>query len=129
MPAHAFGIQLVYTAAGRAGAGGGGARRRRGGDARGYHPGVSSPACGLNFLWMIGGHREGVDRQFGVVNVQPEYAASGSGLDPGRAQVSGGPADARPLRVPDRLVPSRWPGPRRPPPPRGPGSAETRFTR
>jgi len=52
---------------------------------RGYHPGVSAPGGSINFLWMMAAHREGVDRQFGVVNVQPEYAASGSGLDPGRA--------------------------------------------
>jgi len=53
---------------------------------RGYHPGVSAPGGSLNFLWMMAAHREGVDRQFGVVNVQPEYAAGGSGLDPGRAK-------------------------------------------
>ena len=29
--------------------------------------------------------REDVDRQFGVVNVQPEFASGGSGLDPGKA--------------------------------------------
>jgi len=52
----------------------------------GYHPGVSAPGGSINFLWMMAAHREGVDRQFGVVNVQPEYAAGGSGLDPGRAR-------------------------------------------
>jgi 5-deoxy-glucuronate isomerase len=52
----------------------------------GYHPGVSAPGGSLNFLWMMAARREGVDRQFGVVNVQPEYAAAGSGLDPGRAR-------------------------------------------
>jgi hypothetical protein len=34
---------------------------------------------------MMAAHREGVDRQFGVVNVQPEFAAGGSGLEPGKA--------------------------------------------
>lgn len=86
MPAPAFGIQLVYTKPETPEL----AVVVREGDVvvmpRGYHPGVSSPACGLNFLWMMAAHREGVDRQFGVVNVQPEFAASGSGLDPGRAK-------------------------------------------
>jgi hypothetical protein len=35
---------------------------------------------------MMAANREREDRQFGVVNVQPEYAASGSGLDKGRAE-------------------------------------------
>jgi hypothetical protein len=30
---------------------------------------------------MMAAVREGEDRQFGVVNVQPEYAAGGSGLE------------------------------------------------
>jgi hypothetical protein len=29
-------------------------------------------------------HREVADRQFGVVNVQPDYATGGSGLEAGR---------------------------------------------
>jgi hypothetical protein len=29
-------------------------------------------------------HREGVDRQFGVVNVQPGFDKGGSGLEAGR---------------------------------------------
>jgi 5-deoxy-glucuronate isomerase len=32
-------------------------------------------------MWMMAAHREAADRQFGVVNVQPEYAAGGSGLE------------------------------------------------
>jgi 5-deoxy-glucuronate isomerase len=52
---------------------------------RGYHADVAAPGGSINFLWMMAAHREGVDRQFGVVNVQPEYAAGGSGLDPGKA--------------------------------------------
>jgi 5-deoxy-glucuronate isomerase len=53
---------------------------------RGYHPGVSAPGGSLNFMWMMAANREGVDRQFGVVNVQPEYAGGGSGLEAGRAR-------------------------------------------
>ena len=86
MPEPAFGIQLVYT------------------DARtpelavvvrendcvlmpeGYHPNVAAPGGPINFLWMMAAHREEVDRQFGVVNVQPEFAAGGSGIEKGRAQ-------------------------------------------
>jgi 5-deoxy-glucuronate isomerase len=48
---------------------------------RGYHPNVAAPGGSINFLWMMAANREGVDRQFGVVNVQPEYAAGGSGLE------------------------------------------------
>ena len=35
----------------------------------------------VGLIWMMAANREGVDRQFGVVNVQPEYAAGGSGLE------------------------------------------------
>jgi 5-deoxy-glucuronate isomerase len=86
MPAPSWGIQLVYTdpAAPEL------AVIVREGDLvlmpRGYHPNVSAPGGSINFLWMMAAHREGVDRQFGVVNVQPDYAAGGSGLDPGRAK-------------------------------------------
>jgi 5-deoxy-glucuronate isomerase len=85
MPAPAWGIQLVYTDPADPEL----AVVVREGDVvlmpRGYHPNVSAPGGSINFLWMMAAHREGVDRQFGVVNVQPEYAAAGSGLDPGRA--------------------------------------------
>ncbi len=86
MPAPAFGVQFVYT------------NSRdpemvafvREGDVivmpQGYHPNVASPGSPINFLWMMAANREGEDRQFGVVNVQPEFAAGGSGLDAGRAQ-------------------------------------------
>jgi 5-deoxy-glucuronate isomerase len=86
MPAPSWGIQLVYTdpAAPEL------AVVVREGDVvlmpGGYHPNVAAPGGSINFLWMMAAHREGVDRQFGVVNVQPEYAAGGSGLDRGRAQ-------------------------------------------
>jgi 5-deoxy-glucuronate isomerase len=52
---------------------------------QGYHPNVAAPGGSIGFLWMMAAHRELTDRQFGVVNVQPEYAAAGSGLDAGRA--------------------------------------------
>jgi 5-deoxy-glucuronate isomerase len=86
MPEPAFGIQLVYT------------------DARtpelavvvreddcvlmpeGYHPNVAAPGGPINFLWMMAANREDVDRQFGVVNVQPEFAGGGSGLEKGQAK-------------------------------------------
>jgi len=48
---------------------------------QGYHPNVAAPGGSINFLWMMAANREGVDRQFGVVNVQPEYATGGSGLE------------------------------------------------
>jgi 5-deoxy-glucuronate isomerase len=85
MPAPAWGIQLVYTNPAEPEL----AVVVREGDVvlmpQGYHPNVSAPGGSINFLWMMAAHREGEDRQFGVVNVQPEYAAGGSGLDPGRA--------------------------------------------
>ncbi|HJQ37487.1 MAG TPA: 5-deoxy-glucuronate isomerase [Thermoanaerobaculia bacterium] len=48
---------------------------------QGYHPNVSAPGGTINFLWMMAANRETVDRQFGVVNVQPDYATGGSGLE------------------------------------------------
>ena len=51
---------------------------------QGYHPNVSAPGGTINFLWMMAANREGEDRQFGVVNVQPEYAQGGSGLEASR---------------------------------------------
>jgi 5-deoxy-glucuronate isomerase len=86
MPAPAFGVQLVYTNSSEPEL----ATIVREGDVvlmpRGYHPNVAAPGGAINFLWMMAANREGEDRQFGVVNVQPEYAASGSGLDKGRAE-------------------------------------------
>jgi 5-deoxy-glucuronate isomerase len=86
MPAPAFGIQLLYTDPQSPEL----AIVVREGDVVlmpcGYHPGVSAPGGSLNFLWMMAANREGVDRQFGVVNVQPEYASGGSGLERGRAK-------------------------------------------
>lgn len=49
---------------------------------------ISSTTCIVgSFLWMMmAADREVEDRQFGGVNVQPELAAAGSGLDRGRAE-------------------------------------------
>jgi 5-deoxy-glucuronate isomerase len=86
MPAPTFGIQLVYTDPQAPEL----VVVVREGDVvlmpRGYHPGVGAPGGSINFMWMMAAHREGVDRQFGVVNVQPEYAGGGSGLEAGRAR-------------------------------------------
>jgi 5-deoxy-glucuronate isomerase len=73
MPHPAYGIQLVYnnteypefvTVV-------------RDGDAvlipNGYHPNLSVPGHPICFLWAMAAHREGVDRQFGVFNVQPDF--------------------------------------------------------
>jgi 5-deoxy-glucuronate isomerase len=81
MPAPSWGLQLVYTnplepelvAAVREG------------DVvvmpAGYHPNVAAPGGTIGFMWMMAAYREVADRQFGVVNVQPEYAERGSGLE------------------------------------------------
>jgi 5-deoxy-glucuronate isomerase len=39
------------------------------------------PIC---FLWAMAAHREGEDRQFGVVNVQRGFDEGSSGLEAGR---------------------------------------------
>jgi 5-deoxy-glucuronate isomerase len=86
MPPPAWGIQLVYTNPERPEL----VAVVREGDCvvmpKGYHPNVAAPGGSIGFLWMMAAHREVADRQFGVVNVQPEYAASGSGLETGRAE-------------------------------------------
>ena len=84
MPAPAYAIQLVYnetqypeliTAV-------------RDGDAvlipSGYHPNVSVPWHRVVFLWAMAAHREKEFRQFGVVNVQPDFSQAGSGLEASR---------------------------------------------
>jgi 5-deoxy-glucuronate isomerase len=81
MPAPAFAVQMVYentenpelmTVV-------------RDGDAvlmpAGYHPNVAVPGHRMCFLWAMAAHREKLDRQFGVVNVQPGFGAAGSGLE------------------------------------------------
>ena len=50
----------------------------------GYHPNVSIPGHSIGFLWAMAAHREAEDRQYGVVNVQPEFASGGSGLEASR---------------------------------------------
>jgi 5-deoxy-glucuronate isomerase len=84
MPAPAFGVQLVYTDKSDPEV----ATIVREGDVvlmpAGYHPNVAAPGGQINFLWMMAANREDDDRLFGVVNVQPEFAAGGSGLDKGR---------------------------------------------
>lgn len=86
MPPPSFGVQLVYTNAREPEL----ATIVREGDVvlmpRGYHPNVAAPGGTINFLWMMAAHREDADRQYGVVNVQPEFAALGSGLDQARTE-------------------------------------------
>ncbi len=86
MPAPAFGLQLVYTDKHDPEL----ATIVREGDIvlmpQGYHPNVAAPGHKINFVWMMAAHREIEDRQFGVVNVHPDYAEVKSGLDAGRAQ-------------------------------------------
>ena len=86
MPSPGFGVQLVYADTTEPEL----ATIVREGDIvlmpQGYHPNVAAPGGPINFIWMMAAHREDDDRQFGVVNVQPEFAAGGSGLDPGRAE-------------------------------------------
>lgn len=85
MPAPAWGIQLVYTNPEQPEL----VTVVREGDCvvmpKGYHPNVAAPGGSIGFLWMMAAHREVTDRQFGVVNVQPEYAGVGSGIEIGRA--------------------------------------------
>jgi 5-deoxy-glucuronate isomerase len=84
MPAPAFGVQLVYTDDSTPEV----AVIVREGDVvlmpAGYHPNVAAPGSSINFLWMMAANREAEDRLFGVVNVHPDFAQGGSGLEPGR---------------------------------------------
>jgi 5-deoxy-glucuronate isomerase len=84
MPAPSFGLQLVYTDAREPEI----ATIVREGDVvlmpQGYHPNVAAPGGSINFLWMMAANREREDRKYGVVNVQPEFAAVPTGLDKGR---------------------------------------------
>jgi 5-deoxy-glucuronate isomerase len=85
MPPPGFGVQLVYANSREPEL----ATIVREGDVvlmpQGYHPNVAAPGGTINFVWMMAAHREDVDRQYGVVNVQPDFAALGSGLDKARA--------------------------------------------
>jgi len=84
MPHPAFGIQMVYNDAEYPEL----VTVVREGDAvlmpSGYHPNVSIPGHRIGFLWAMAAHREGVDRQFGVVNVQAEFDKGTSGLEAGK---------------------------------------------
>ena len=86
MPEPAFGIQLVYSQLDEPEFVG----VVRDGDAvlmpGGYHPNVAAPGHSINFVWMMAAHEEVFDRQFGVVNVQPGFDQSGSGLDASRRE-------------------------------------------
>jgi 5-deoxy-glucuronate isomerase len=86
MPAPAFGIQLVYNQTDYPEL----VTVVREGDAilmpSGYHPNVSVPGHPICFLWAMAAHREGEDRQFGVVNVQRGFDQGSSGLEAGRKQ-------------------------------------------
>jgi 5-deoxy-glucuronate isomerase len=86
MPAPGFGVQLVYTDPRAPEI----VALVREGDLvlmpKGFHPNVAAPGGAINFVWMMAAHREDVDRQYGVVNVQPEFAATPSGLDAGRSE-------------------------------------------
>lgn len=81
MPAPSFGIQMVYTDFQKPEM----VQIVREGDVvlmpQGNHPNVAAPGGSINFLWMMAANREVVDRQFGVVNVQPEYDKGSSGLE------------------------------------------------
>jgi 5-deoxy-glucuronate isomerase len=81
MPAPGWGIQMVYTDPQAPEI----VEVVREGDVvvmpQGYHPNVAAPGGSINFLWMMAANNEGVDRQFGVVNVQPEYDTGSSGLE------------------------------------------------
>jgi 5-deoxy-glucuronate isomerase len=86
MPKPTFGVQLVYTNPQEPEL----ATIVQEGDIvlmpQGYHPNVAAPGGSINFVWMMAAHREDADRQYGVVNVQPEFASLGSGLDKGRSE-------------------------------------------
>jgi 5-deoxy-glucuronate isomerase len=73
MPSPAFGLQLVYTDEISPAE----VEVVREGDAvllpAGYHPNVSIPGSTLNFVWIMAAHREGVDRKWGVVQMDPRY--------------------------------------------------------
>jgi len=74
MPAPAYGIQLVYNNTDYPEL----VTVVRDGDAvlmpSGFHPNVSVPGQRITFLWAMAAHREVTDRQYGVVNVQPDFS-------------------------------------------------------
>jgi 5-deoxy-glucuronate isomerase len=84
MPAPAYGLQLVYNDTKYPEF----IAPVRDGDVvlmpNGYHPNVAVPGHQICFLWAMAAHRECDDRQFGVVNVQPDFNQGRSGLEAGR---------------------------------------------
>lgn len=86
MPAPAFGVQFVYTNPEKPEL----VQVVREGDCvvmpKGYHPNVAAPGGQINFLWMMAAMREGEDRQYGVVNVQPEFDTGVTGLEGARGK-------------------------------------------
>ena len=84
MPAPGFAVQLVYTNASEPEL----VTIVHEGDVvlmpQGFHPNVAAPGHSIGFLWMMAAEREGVDRLFGVVNVQPEFREMKSGLEAGQ---------------------------------------------
>ena len=62
---------------------------------QGYHPNVAAPGGAINFLWMMAANREDDDRQFGVVNVQPEFAAQRVGPRQGTEHAMNDPEPGR----------------------------------
>ena len=86
MPAPAFGVQFVYTNPEKPEL----VQVVREGDVvvmpKGYHPNVAAPGGQINFLWMMAAIREGEDRQFGVVKVQPEFDTGVTGLEGARGK-------------------------------------------
>lgn len=84
MPPPAFGVQLVYGSTPEQEF----AKIVRDGDAvvmpAGYHPNVAAPGHPINFIWMMAARTEVADRLFGVVNIEPGFAAGGSGLEASR---------------------------------------------
>jgi 5-deoxy-glucuronate isomerase len=84
MPPPAYGVQFVYTNRDTPEFVG----MVSDGDAvvvpKGYHPNVAIPGHSINFVWMMAAQREGDDRQFGVVNVEPAFGTANSGLEASR---------------------------------------------
>jgi 5-deoxy-glucuronate isomerase len=85
MPAPAFGVQFVYTDLEEPEL----ITIVREGDAvlmpRGFHPNVAIPGYPINFVWMMAAHREVIDREYGVVTVQPGFDKKGTGLEASRS--------------------------------------------
>ena len=84
MPPPAYAIQLVYNNTEHPEL----VTVVRDGDAvlmpSGFHPNVSVPGHPICFLWAMAAHREGEDRQFGIVNVQRGFDHGSSGLETGQ---------------------------------------------